>query len=182
MKRNVLAVAALALGFAVTTSTAEAQGVTRPVTFGIGAGLSMPTGDFGDAFDSGYHGQLMLGFQAPMFPLGLRADVMYHAFEASEVDGDTKVLAGLLNATAEMGGMMASPYILGGLGMYNLSGEIDTPFGTLEADDTEFGLNIGAGMKFNLAGFSSFLEARYHHIMTEGDATAIIPITFGIMF
>ena len=185
MKRNVTAVAGLVLGL-MMASTAEAQ-MARPVQFGIGAGISIPGGEVegvevGDVLDNGYHVQGMLAFKAPMFPVGLRLDVMYHTFEASDID-DLKLntLAGTLNAQFEMGGMMASPYLTGGIGMYNLKSDYEGTDEDFELDETEFGLNGGAGIKFNLAGFGTFLEARYHHVMTE-DAISIIPITFGIMF
>ena len=186
MKRNVTAVAGLILGMMVA-STAEAQ-MARPVQFGLGAGISIPRGEGSDFYDNGYHFQGMLGFRAPMFPVGLRLDVMYHTFEAEgeiegfEIEANDDVLAGTLNAMFELGGMMASPYLTGGIGMYNIKSEGQIENEPFDESATEFGLNGGAGIKFNLAGFGTFLEARYHHIMTEDDATAMIPITFGIMF
>ena len=186
MKRNVTAVAALVFGL-MTASTVEAQ-MARPVQFGIGAGISIPRGEGSEFYDNGYHFQGMLGFRAPMFPVGLRLDVMYHTFEAEgeiegfEFEGSDDVLAGTLNAMFEMGGMMASPYLTGGIGMYNIKSQGEVLGESFDESVTEFGLNGGAGLKFNLAGFSTFLEARYHHIMTEGDESTMIPITFGIMF
>ena len=181
MKRNVTAVAGLVLGL-MTASTVEAQ-MARPVTFGLGAGITVPSGDAGDLLESGYHFQGMLGFRAPMFPVGLRLDVMYHTMEFTEAsDVSLNALAGTLNAQFEMGGMMASPYLTAGLGVYNLKADFEGVDDDFDVDETKFGLNGGAGVKFNLSGFNTFLEARYHHIMTEDDATALIPITFGIMF
>lgn len=176
MKRNVTAVAGLVFGL-MTASTLEAQ-MARPVTFGLGAGLTIPTGDAGDELESGYHFQGMVGFRAPMFPVGLRADVMYHTLESSaNSDINLNTLAGTLNAMFDMGGMMAAPYLTAGIGIYNLDIDVEGV-----DSETDFGLNGGAGIKFNLSGFNTFLEARYHHIFTEGDATSLIPITFGIMF
>ena len=50
-----------------------------------------------------------------------------------------------------------------------------------------FGLNGGIGFRFPLGGMSTFLEGRYHYIMTKDDNqgvpnTAFIPISFGVMF
>lgn len=190
MKRNATAVAGLILGL-MTASTLEAQ-MARPVTFGIGAGITMQSDMSDDGFEvefkSGYHFQGMLGFRAPMFPVGLRADVMYHTAEVDNVNGfnaddfSLNTLAGTLNAMFEMGGMMASPYLTGGIGMYNVKFDSRGTDEDVRADETKFGLNGGAGIRFNLSGFNTFLEARYHHIMTEDVATKMIPITFGIMF
>ena len=110
--------------------------------------------------------------------------MLFFVFPASATS-DVKLnsLAGTLNAMFEMGGMMASPYLTAGLGLYNLKIDVEGSDEDFDIpDETKFGLNGGAGIKFNLAGFNTFLEARYHHIMTEDDATAIIPITFGLMF
>ena len=180
MNRNVTAVAGLVFGL-MTASTLEAQ-MARPVTFGLGAGISLPTGDLGDGVDNGYHFQGMLGFRAPMFPVGLRADVMYHTFDYKGLsDAKLNTLAGTLNAAFDMGGMIAAPYFTAGLGIYNLKADIEGVDNDFALDETKFGLNGGAGIRFGLSGFSSFLEARYHHIMTE-EAVQMIPITFGIMF
>jgi hypothetical protein len=77
-----------------------------------------------------------------------------------------------------MDGIGVKPYLSGGLGMYNTKVEA---FGE-EDSATDVGLNGGVGLEFTLTGMSTFVEARYVHIFTEGEATQIIPITFGIMF
>src|SRR5688500_6390975 len=113
MKRNVTAVAGLIFGM-MAASTAEAQ-MARPVQFCLGAGITVPTGDLADLVDNGYHFQGMLGFKAPMFPVGLRLDVMYHTSDFTDVeDVSLNTLAGTLNAPFELGGMMASPYLTAG--------------------------------------------------------------------
>ena len=33
--------------------------------------------------------------------------------------------------------------------------------------DTKFGLNVGAGLSFNLSGFETFVETRFHSVFTE---------------
>ena len=48
--------------------------------------------------------------------------------------------------------------------------------------ETDFGLNGGAGLQFNLTGLTLYAEVRYHTIFAEEDNTNMIPITFGIMF
>jgi opacity protein-like surface antigen len=170
----------LAVAFVASASPAEAQ-VTRPIKFGLGGGLTIPTGDVGDGFDTGYHGQLMLGFSVPMIPLGLRADGVYHSFSGSEGLGlDLKVLGGGVNVMYDLPGVMIRPFLSGGLGMYNVKFEADDPAD--EADETKFGFNLGGGFRFNLTGFDTFVEARYYSVQTSDEAANFIPITFGIMF
>jgi opacity protein-like surface antigen len=181
MKRlmSMIAGAALATVLVVPTADAQAIGQTRAVTFGIGGGASLPVSDLGDAFDTGWHGQAMLGFNA--LGLQLRLDGMYHSLPESGHDHDLRVIAGVLNANFMLApGAMVQPYLSAGVGVYNLRLDEDDDEGDI--DTTEFGLNGGAGLRFNLAGLSTFVEARYHYIFTDGTASQLIPITVGITF
>ncbi len=189
MKRSPV-VAAITAAVLFTASPAAAQ---SPVSFGLGAGITLPTGDTKDVFDeSGYHVQGMLGFGLPMLPVGLRVDLAYHAFNGEISEGDftvkvdQRLFVANLNGIVKVPGMVvAAPYLIGGIGLYNNGGDVD---GESVDSESDFGLNIGGGIKFNLAGFSTFLEARYHYIMDKEKGVAgdfnstYIPITFGIMF
>ena len=64
---------------------------------------------------------------------------------------------------------------IGGLGLYH----IDRGGITSEND---FGINVGAGYRWQLVGMSTFLEARYHYIGSPGTPSQTLPITFGIVF
>jgi opacity protein-like surface antigen len=175
MKRTVLGVVTAVL--ALTAIPQVAQGQTS-MAFGIAAGASIPTGDFGDAFGTGFHGMATLGFSPAALPFGLRIDGMYNSLDASEgVDATAKILAFSANGIFSMPGAVASPYLIGGLGFYNT--DLDVPgFDS----STDFGINIGLGARFNLSGFGTFAEVRFHNIFTEEDATRFIPLTFGIIF
>jgi opacity protein-like surface antigen len=175
MKRVVSLFAAVAMTV-MGASAAEAQ---SPIRFGLAGGLSLPTGDDKDFFENGFHGQVMLGFGMMMLPVKLRADLSYHSFGGKDntlFDGeDARVISGALNAIVGMGGIGVKPYLTGGLGVYNSkTGDFD--------GETDFGINGGAGLEFSLTGMSTFLEVRYVNVFAEGESSAFIPITFGIMF
>jgi opacity protein-like surface antigen len=176
MKRVVSLFAAVFMTAVMSASVVEAQ---SPIRFGLAGGLSMPQGDLGNAFKSGFHGQVMLGFGMMMLPVKLRADLSYHSlgFEGTGVgDNDLRVINGALNAIVGMGGIGVKPYVTGGVGFYN------SKFGDGEAAN-DFGLNGGVGLEFSLTGMSTFLEARYVKVFVEGDGSfALVPVTFGIMF
>jgi opacity protein-like surface antigen len=55
-------------------------------------------------------------------------------------------------------------------------------FGNESDSQTKFGLNAGAGFRFQLTGFSTFVEARWHTIFTEGSNAQMVPISVGITF
>lgn len=184
MKRIIKAAAGISLGLAVTAGLAGAQdmGSTRAVSFGVAGGATLPMGDVGDFYGTGYNVMGTLGFQPMAMPVGLRLDVGYHSlgldedFDFEDSD-DLRVISGTANAVltvANSGGI--KPYVLGGIGMYNLDGGGDS--------ETKFGLNGGGGLEFPLAGFSTFAEARFHHVFTDDDEMGVqlVPIVFGIKF
>jgi opacity protein-like surface antigen len=183
MKRNLLgAILALAL----VAPIAGAQSL-NPIKFGVAGGITLPQGDLGDdeegaGMGSGYNVQGMIGFQAPMVPVGLRVDVMYNSMK-NDADVDYSNFSGTLNGIFNLGmAPMVSPYLIGGVGMYNQKFDVEGV-----DSKTSFGLNGGVGVRFSLSGFSTFAEARYHHVMSEDDEEGwsnaqFVPISFGIMF
>jgi hypothetical protein len=178
MKRVVSLCAAMAMTVIVGATAAEAQ---SPIRFGLAGGLSLPQSDLGDAFESGFHGQVMLGFGMMALPVKLRADLTYHSLGLEGGgDDDLRTIGGALNAIVGMGGIGVKPYLSAGVGLYN------SKFGDLDAEN-DFGLNGGVGLEFSLTGLSTFLEVRYVKLFVGDDngddvSAAIVPITFGIMF
>jgi hypothetical protein len=86
------------------------------------------------------------------------------------------VLAGSVNGTLS-GMAIPNGYLIGGLGLYNMGSDISGSSST-----TKFGFNVGAGFNIPLTGFGTFIEARLHYITTEGSATMLVPINFGVKF
>jgi opacity protein-like surface antigen len=184
MKRIIKAAAGLSLGLMATAGIAGAQdvGSTRAVSFGIAGGATIPTGDVGDFYGTGFNVMGTLGFQPVAMPVGVRFDVAWHNLGLNDdfvfEDGtDLRVLSGTANAVltvSNTGGM--KPYLIGGVGVYNMDAG--------GSSETKFGLNGGGGIEFPLAGFSTFVEARYHHVFTDSDAMGVqlVPIVFGIKF
>ena len=184
MKRVVSLFAAVAMTVVMGASAAEAQ---SPIRFGLAGGLTMPQSDLGESFESGFHGQVMLGFGMMALPVKLRADLSYHSLGVEgeggigfDDDDDLRVISGALNAIIGMGGIGVKPYLTGGVGLYN------SKFGDFDAEN-DFGLNGGVGLEFSLTGMSTFLEVRYIKVFVgddDGDdfSAALVPITFGIMF
>jgi opacity protein-like surface antigen len=183
MRRIVSLFAAVTMTIVIGASVAEAQ---SPIRFGLAGGLTLPQSDLGDGFESGFHGQVMLGFGMMALPVKLRADLSYHSLGVEgdgglvfDDDDDLRVISGALNAIIGMGGIGVKPYLTGGVGLYN------SKFGDFDAEN-DFGLNGGVGLEFSLTGMSTFLEVRYIKVFVDDDegdfSAAIVPITFGIMF
>ena len=183
MSRRVIALAALGAALVTAPAALHAQ---SPLKFGLTAGATFPTGDAGDAYEWGYHLAGHLSVKPPLSPVGVRGEVMFHQLSGKEFSDpllgditldDPRIIAGIVNAELGLGGVGVKPYVIGGLGLYNLN------FGEGTDSQNKLGFNIGAGLDFGLAGFSAFAEARYHTIQTDGDSNLnVIPVSFGIRF
>ena len=180
MKRTALKIAAFAFLAAASATSAQAQ---RMYSVGVSAGAAMPTGDFGEVSSVGYNVTGSVGLSMPALPVSFRVDAMLNQFSFKEIDDlGTRVLGANANLVYAFPGVAIRPYVIGGAGMYNLKATGDN----IESESqTNFGLNGGLGAQFALAGFKTFAEARYHHVMSKDDETGapnmqFSPISFGI--
>ena len=175
MKRISLTLAAAAL--AVFSATSSAQSA-KPVSLGLSLGASIPTGDFGDVYSTGYNGTVSLGFNSVGTPLGIRIDGMYNSFSDRDdlviARPDYRIVSGNANLVYALPGVGIRPYLIGGAGIYGQKPDVSGA-----KNVTDFGVNGGIGAAFQLSGFTTFVEARYHHIFSD-QATQFIPINFGI--
>jgi hypothetical protein len=179
MKRISLAVAAAFAALALSASTSSAQS-SKAISLGISAGAAIPVGDLGDDYSTGYNGTVSLGFQSVGSPIGIRIDGMYNKLgdKSDRLGGplpDIKIMSANANLVYALPGVGIRPYLIGGAGIYSYKPDISG----VDAEN-DFGLNGGIGAAFPLSGFTTFIEARYHHIFTDNYATQFIPVTFGI--
>jgi hypothetical protein len=175
--------AALALGLLFSAPVAHAQGAE----FSLGAGLTVPLSDFGDAAKTGFNGLVGISFAPSSFPLGIQIDGMYQRLKQEDVfpgDRSNQIIQGTANLVYKFKTSEEStfrPYIIGGLGIYNfklVGGDDVSPPG--EGDTgTDFGVNAGAGFDFKAGGAGLFVEGRFHDVFGDADAN-FIPITAGI--
>jgi hypothetical protein len=177
MRRKTLYGALAASLLLIGVSTADAQ-FASPIRFNVNAGAALPVGDLGDGLDLGFHLGAGLELRAPLMPIGLRFD---GAFDRMGFEGDGGNLSiWSLTANAVLSPMVSPLYFIGGIGFY--STDLNIEDGPDFDSETDFGFNLGAGLSVPLTGFSSFIEARWHNINTEGDNSQFIPIVFGIRF
>jgi hypothetical protein len=170
-----------ALVIAATLVAVPAVHAQTSISASIGA--TLPIGTTGDAYDMGYNATLGIGIKPPVAPLGIRFEGMYNQMEAKSALGDfgARMLAGIANVTVSGAGMaVPNGYLIGGLGMYNSA--CTGSCGLSTETNTDFGINVGAGLNIPLTGFGTFVEARLHVIMNDGTKTKFIPITFGMKF
>jgi len=171
--RHPLAASAALLVLAAAAAPAAAQ---RPaISFGVAGGPTFPVGDLAELVDAGWHAQAAVHFGAGIVPLGLRAELLYQDLDGQDVE--TRQLAAFLSAVLSAPGAGFSPYVLAGAGVYDLS--VDGP--GLEGG-THLGVNAGAGVDIGMVGYALTLEARFHHLFTEGLNQQTLPISIGLRF
>lgn len=166
---------ALAATF-ITAPTLHAQ-----ASISVAAGATLPVGSTADGLEMGYNATLGLGIKPPLAPLGVRFEGMFNSLgHKGASSASTRILAGTANVTLSgVGAPIPMGYLIGGLGMYNSS---CSGCAVSVDSETDFGVNIGAGLNIPLTGFGTFVELRYHHIPVEGGSFKLIPITFGMKF
>ena len=176
-KLSGLAVAALLLAGAASPAAAQARGY-----FGFGAGVSLPIGDFKTEAKLGWLGQVVAGVTAPNGILGGRIDGMYARNSAKGTAGFHFGLFGVnadLVVTPGHRPAKVHPYLLGGLGFYNL--KVGGPSGYTGTSSTKLAWNLGAGLQIHSGDkMSVFTEARFISILISGGSRNFIPISVGL--
>jgi hypothetical protein len=177
MKRTSLGALAVAIALCAAMPL-RAQLIQRSegFRFGLGLGATLPMGDYGKADKMGIN---ILGvFETPLAhsPLYLRADGIYSSTSHDGVSGTTGILGGTVSALYHFSApaAQARPYVLGGLGIYNVD------FGA--NSETKIGYALGGGVTFSLASLGAFAEARYVSVKTSNFTTTFVPLTVGLMF
>ena len=188
MSRRIFTIAALAAAALLAPGTAQAQ---NPMKIGISVGPSFPISDLKDFEDWGYNVAASIAAKPMMSPVGFRIEGMYQNLTGKNnviVGGitadapDHRTYAGTANVELAVPTMGVSPYLIGGVGYYGTKFDQSG-----EKTSNDFGWNLGGGLNFNLAGFSTFLEARFHQVQSKDSNTGtpnlrFVPVSFGLRF
>jgi opacity protein-like surface antigen len=176
MFRKFVSVVALATVAAVSAHAQAAAPAVKPITFGIKAGASLPTGDFADAVKTGFLAGAQIGFATPSLPVTFRVDADYNQYSSKIASGNNLKVWGFTgNALFHIPTTgVVRPYVIAGAGLYNASAGGNS--------SNDFGFNAGAGINMPLSGFNTFIEARYTRISTDVTATQYVPVYFGVSF
>lgn len=187
MKRLTAVTGIMVLALAISVTAAEKKN-----HFYLGAGVGIPTGDAGDGWKMGFHGQGGLGFQASptveVIPV-----VAYHTFglddQGSGATGGTLNIL-MFGGDVKLGfgkeGSKTSPFVFGGAGMGNAKiTDVTIPgFGTIKGDsETKVYFNFGGGLDIvSSDAMSFFVKASFVSVATSGSAVTYIPFTAGVRF
>ncbi|MDB4882979.1 MAG: hypothetical protein JWL95_1745 [Gemmatimonadetes bacterium] len=152
--------------------------LTAQAALSVSGGVAAPVGDLGDVADLGYNVAAGLNFGGTHLPIGLRFEGALNGFGLKDFDDQVRILDATANAVVNFSQKADSPYLIGGLGLYN------SKFGNDQSENA-VGVNLGGGLRFPLGGLSTFVEARYHAMLGDrnrGTNLQFIPITFGVVF
>ena len=203
MRRVLVIGCALLLGGAASSARAQlsttGNGAPSPrwISFGIGGGVSVPVSDVKSALDNGFAGQGFIRFGPPGTPFAARLDFTFQSFDLKSVKtsssastttqgGTSQVFGGLAQMQFDLMHGPIRPYLLAGIGAYNVNVNPDDP-SIASTSDTRFGINGGAGLAMQVSVIRLYIEGRVDNVYTqEGliDANSIktIPVTFGIAY
>ena len=169
------------LGGIAPIASLQAQ---RPISFGVGGGISLPEGDISDGVNTGWNALVTAELGSPMHPWGLRLDVAYNRFdfnheaEAALGEGNQTAGSATLNFSYRLPKVTSpiQPYLLLGLGAYHTDCSVGCD------SRVRYGWNYGLGAKFYFVGLRNFIEIRGHRTKSSTDDVHYFPLTLGIMF
>lgn len=107
----------------------------------VAGGLAAPVTDLGDVADLGYNVGVGLNFGGTRLPIGARLEGGLNGFGLKNSSQSLRIVTGTANALVNFSQRSDSPYIIGGLGIYNSKvGDFDS--------DNSLGVNLGGGLRF----------------------------------
>lgn len=191
------------ISLAVFTSPARAQmedasmgHAPRIFSIGLGGGVSVPMSDAKDAFKNGFVGHGFARLNLRLLPIAPRVDFTYSKFDVASAklatpgaSGTGQMLAGMVNLQYYLipRGPIR-PYIVAGVGAYNVKTDLTGVPGATSQSDTRFGVNGGGGVVFRLGSLlSAFIEGRLDNVYSKqgfiaADQIQVVPVTFGVVF
>jgi opacity protein-like surface antigen len=199
MKKFVLVLSVVVLVAALAISAhAEPSGMesSRAVSFGLGGGVSVPVNNAQDAFNNGFSGQGFVRFNLKGLQFAPRLDFTFSKFDLNSAklttpgaSGTGQMFAGLANLQLMFKAGPVRPYIVAGVGAYNVKTDVTGVPNTTSTTDTRFGVNGGGGVLLKLGhAVSAYVEGRIDNVYTDTGGfldTAqiqVVPVTFGIVF
>jgi hypothetical protein len=144
----------------------------------MAVGVTAPVSAYGSDKNVGYHVELLVDVRVPATPLGFRIDGAFHDMKYTGNSTRDQIFMATGDAVLRVPtGTTLTPYLLGGVGIYN--SEHNLFLATHPA--TDFGVNVGGGVRIELSEVTTFVEARYHR--TSGNAAIrMLPVSLGILF
>jgi hypothetical protein len=145
---------------------------------GLAGGATVPLSTYSNDKNTGYHLGLVLTLKTSLRAIMFRVDGDFSELKYKQ--SSTKEQIWMANANLVMqlpATMVVTPYVLGGVGVYNRRRTLFLN----NNSTTDLGFNGGAGLRFGVGEVHTFVEVRYHAASGRNDIR-MVPITFGVSF
>lgn len=181
MKKTVFAFLTLVALFFIAVNESKAQ-----VAIGAQVGISLPMGDFGDAYNLGFGGGLQGSyFVSPKFAVG--ANISYHTFGAKNLPSGINITSTILGFAPSVQYFFTEegfrPYIGTDLGYYSLGSSVSGLGTSGSASKGYFGIAPQAGFLYD---FSSNLalnvNLKYNLVLSDPTNIGSLPLNVGILY
>jgi hypothetical protein len=142
----------------------------------VGIGAAIPIGTSADQLNPGYNAMLSYALHTPRMSRNhFRLEIAVNSLpERAVPDQRREILSGTANLVL-VGESHEAPtgYVIIGAGTYQKSRSVPR--------HSDAGVNVGAGIRFSMGFFGTFIEARLHYINDDA-RTKYFPMTFGLTF
>ncbi len=163
---------------------------------GVAGGVIVPTSNASSALKTGVHAQAFgLINLLPGLPLRLNLgyqkldlkSIVATAQQAAMPSGTTGILAGTAGTQISLLPGPVRPYVVAGVGGFNVKNTLNNPTGSVSTSSLKFGIDGGAGIAISIGRLSAFVEGRVQNIYTDSGAVKLkniqaVPVSFGIIF
>ena len=185
--------AAVALPVLAEPSTMESN---RLVSIGVGGGVAVPVSDAKDAFKNGFNGQGFARLNLKQLPIVPRLDFSFSKFDVKSAklatpgaSGTGQLFSGLASLQYFLMPGPIRPYVIAGLGAYNVKTDMSGIPGGGTSTDTRFGINGGGGVMVKLGSLlNAYVEGHIDNVFKNKDTLVstnqlqVLPVTVGIVY
>ena len=202
MQRYLTAVLVFLFTVIAAASTGGAQTFFDETTWSVDGGLSLPTGNAGDAANLGfclgfngfyqYNDFLFIGMRVGYNRWGADEEQWEEAGFAADVSGHLSSLEVVPQVRyLILPDEMRSVNFFGqaGFGIYRIASKVDIdfksgPIASISADNanSELGFCLGGGLTMERGSLTYEIRPMYHIVFTEGDSFTYFAVTGGIAF
>lgn len=178
MRKAIFAGALVALVAVTAPLAAQSSGSWE---LGLGGGVTLPMGNAGDIYKTGYHGTALVGYRPADSKMWLGLDAQYHHF--TQKDFGINIPGEGANSFAAFGRLnydaASSVYLLGGLGLFRTENKVVISGTAVKETDSNMAIEAGAGLKF---GKNFFVEGKFINVFVKNNNQMFVPVTFGVRF
>lgn len=168
--------------FVLVFFAASANAQSGKMYVGGQVGISLPMGDFSDAYNMGFGflGNFYYGINQNIELTG-SLGYLHWGLDAEGADGGFSDVPLLAGARYYFQRSAFTPYALAELGLHFRSFSFEVPFfGTIDESDTEFGLGFGAGFLYDLGAMQLDVNAKINIISDQNHITLLGGLRFPI--